>query len=1308
MALAALAAAEDTQENPYDVSREVSTLIPKREMGVDEFLKRHPQYDGRGVVIAVFDQGVDPAAMGLQTTTTGERKILDVIDASGSGDVDMTTTATLAQDGTLMGLTGRRLTLPRGIENPKGVFRIGLKRGTEIFNGEVTGRVMAERRRLREQEFSARLDSRRRDEIADADRPASDVPGEDLTPAERDARDRRELRAKLEEEILTNDPGPIYDCVVWHDGEHFRALVDTDEDGDLAEEAALRPFGIAGEYSDFGDTASCTFAVQVYNGGEVLSIVTVGGSHGTHVAGIASAHFPDEPERNGIAPGARILSVRIGDDRIGGSSSHVGEMRGVLACAQYGVEIMNASWGGSSLRQDGSNMGCEVYTRLVQDYGVVAFVSAGNNGPALSTLGSPGGDCQAVIGVGAYVSADMAAALHAVNGVAGNTAYTFTSRGPSKGGDLGVDIMAPGGAIAPVAATTVASEMLMNGTSMSSPAAAGVGALLVSAAKQMDLKYTPARVRAALMNSARQVEDVEVWAQGAGLVQALPALTHLTENRGLKALDASYAVSVTGSDSWNGPGLYWRQAMTPERREVNVSIDPQFPTRTRNAEIYGFRNDVLLVPTQPWIDAPRYLNMAAGARSFKMGVTPPPHDGESLVQPSYGELLGVLAKHPEAGPIFRIPVTIAHPVVPKEEARWRVAFNSPMDAGTIERRFIQAPPHATEARLTLHRDDEDPNPRTYCIVALTLASDRSFGSLRSMQYVTLKPGEVNERTFAVMPGRSFELTVHQVWSSPGASALNGEVTFDGLFVEQTELAFEQHSATSTVRMRSMMGDLGVSLSGRIDTCVHVARPTRTEIVPLDDRDVVPPVREGDLPRKLFALRQQFAIKADDAVTVSYGLPDEADLGNDQFAGGITEFHDENGRRIHSGGSGGGGVSLPKGTTVVEREIRSWDRARLDRAKEWPLVVRWNLERAVGIDAFFDATAMVGGVPSSAFTLLKGRDYSIALRANAGDSMGRSKLKASHYTGNLSVTAANGETYANVGLTLVAGAEGATPKRTMEARERSKRREKDPIAELRESLRSRSLDALRGMREFGDAEAETSRTLVLAQLREEEPNLPEADIEEALALAFRAGLASDWRRKDAETKPIDREPKAPRPAAVPIAKEEAGARILALLDRATAACKPEEVAAYFGARPATEPGDKKAREEQEEKEKPLRRQRAMLREMAILRADVLRGLGRTGEARTALTDALKWEERREEPSSEWKRQEIAQLVAEGHLGTALKAFEKRLADDPWNETVRRQRIALYEQLGWNDIAQREREELARTAELHRTRLLRLSR
>jgi hypothetical protein len=41
-------------------------LCPKNETGVLNFLSKYPETDGRGMVIAVFDSGVDPGAPGLK------------------------------------------------------------------------------------------------------------------------------------------------------------------------------------------------------------------------------------------------------------------------------------------------------------------------------------------------------------------------------------------------------------------------------------------------------------------------------------------------------------------------------------------------------------------------------------------------------------------------------------------------------------------------------------------------------------------------------------------------------------------------------------------------------------------------------------------------------------------------------------------------------------------------------------------------------------------------------------------------------------------------------------------------------------------------------------------------------------------------------------------------------------------------------------------------------------------------------------------------------------------------------------------
>lgn len=46
--------------------------------------------------------------------------------------------------------------------------------------------------------------------------------------------------------------------------------------------------------------------------GRILFQIVCTASHGTHVASIAAAHFPDDPDRNGVAPGAQIISITIG------------------------------------------------------------------------------------------------------------------------------------------------------------------------------------------------------------------------------------------------------------------------------------------------------------------------------------------------------------------------------------------------------------------------------------------------------------------------------------------------------------------------------------------------------------------------------------------------------------------------------------------------------------------------------------------------------------------------------------------------------------------------------------------------------------------------------------------------------------------------------------------------------------------------------------------------------------------------------------------------------------------------------------
>ncbi len=323
--------------------------MPIGETGASQFMAAHPTWDGRGVTIGIVDAGVTLDHPSLLTTSTGEPKIIDWVTGTDPFDDDDPTWLDMSAQvsGATFVFEGQTYTAPYA-----GSFRIGL------FN-------------------------------------------------ERDPRLGGDVGNDVNRDGNPAGSSGIF-AVLW-DAATGVVWVDTNQNRNFADDMAMRDYKINRDVNYFGTDNPATaiaermpFVVQTDGKNKVVNIGIASSGHASHVAGIATGNALFGGAMSGAAPGAKIVSLRA-CMFITGCTAHALLEGMIFVAKQANVDVINMSIGGLPALNDGNNARAELYNRLIEQYNVQMFLSAGNSGPGMNTIGDPSVATKAM-SVGSYLS----------------------------------------------------------------------------------------------------------------------------------------------------------------------------------------------------------------------------------------------------------------------------------------------------------------------------------------------------------------------------------------------------------------------------------------------------------------------------------------------------------------------------------------------------------------------------------------------------------------------------------------------------------------------------------------------------------------------------------------------------------------------------------------------------------------------------------------------------------------------------------------------------------------------------------------
>jgi subtilisin family serine protease len=631
------------------------TFLSLKDTGVEEFIKLHPEYDGRGTIILVLDTGVDMGIDGLTKTSTGEIKVIDAQDFTGVGDIQLVEADLSSND------------------------------GKDIFENDEKG-------------YSVFADKTKMLKSADDNYWMSVLNETHLMNSGSGAQD-------LNSNGVKNDK---YFMVTYKTTEGYWAVYfDTNGDSDLSDEKPLRNY--KENYDSFTiqnqkGLTPITFALNIFPEEKRISLYFDDGGHGTHCAGIAAGFNIGDAGINGVAPGAKVIGLKLGNNNYPGGATVTESMKkAYLYADKISKEmkvpcIVSMSFGVGSEIEGRSEIENFLADLLSKNPYLYVSTSNGNEGPGISSAGLPSSSSY-VFSSGAVLTQEIARDNY------GNLLpYNMLLHFSSRGGEVSKpDVISPGAATSTVPNFDRGDKKW--GTSMACPYSSGIMALLLSSAEKEfpGVKIPSQLLFKILREGAVKRNEYTVLDQGAGYINVLNSYKLL--NKYLKSSEISkFETYTVSSFAPNQPdnksrNLYIRDGSYLTGDEVFSFIIKRDNSIKSNKfyRVYNLKCDA------DWLSLIQKKNYIRNDQSATVNVK---IDKSKMIQPGlYTAKISGYRDDASKTPEFDMLATVVIPYEFNSSNNYQMNWkDQTVQQAMIKRHFIKIPAGQNSMKVTLARD----------------------------------------------------------------------------------------------------------------------------------------------------------------------------------------------------------------------------------------------------------------------------------------------------------------------------------------------------------------------------------------------------------------------------------------------------------------------------------------------------------------------------------------------------------------------------------------------------------------------------